>query len=743
MTEPPFPGLDRRTVLRGVGAVAAGSMLTHPVQASSETTIIDDELDLSTPGPHEVLVVFDARESMDRLTDLDLPKGKHEYSVLPITYTALSSDAIRTAAGWDDVRRIRKAVELAYHNDDSRDAMGVDVVQQELGYDGSSVDAVVIDSGFSGPHPDFEGRLESNWQWVDNPLGTRDPDWLNLGAEGDTDDLGHGTHCAGIVAGDGSASDGRYKGMAPGARLSVYSVNQAVYLPYVVGAWDHVLSRADDPNDDFDPAVVSNSYGVARDVRYNPNDPVNIATWEAFVRGIVPVFSAGNSGPEADTLSRFAKAPHVLCVSATRDDKHVTGFSSRGRTPDENRETNYDRKKALWNLVRFHAAMTDWQYVVDVGTWEGTVGPAADNGTAGTDASTESEFHEWNSPPNADTLELALDVTPEGEQVRVSIREGSKDGTVIAQMGEEPVHQHRTLTTDIDGGTTYWVEVEPMISVAVEYTLDYESHETVPGEPVKQRPVGLYRSSVGTPGDMVMSTLGPTDPLDAYGADTEPYYGPMSGTSMSCPAAAGVCTLIIDAARKNGHDPSPIDVINTIEATARDVHKSYTPWNIGSGFVDALSAVKRAESGDFARFSETTLTDPDTPTALTVTGSRSDDGSAFTGGQTDQVDISVRSVSYVATVRDTIPAEWTVDADYGDVERVETAGDVKHVFLGSVAPTDGEVTRTYFAEAPDDTSDTGQYTFGPAEAESAKTDDDWIAFGGTETNTVVGEDSNA
>ncbi|WP_227375346.1 hypothetical protein [Haladaptatus halobius] len=299
--------------------------------------------------------------------------------------------------------------------------------------------------------------------------------------------------------------------------------------------------------------------------------------------------------------------------------------------------------------------MTYGQYVVDVGTWEGTVGPAADNGTTGTDVSTESGFHEWYAPPNADALELTLDVTPDGEQVRVSVHEGSRDGTVVAQMGEEPVHQHRTLTTDVDGGTTYWVEVEPMVSVAVDYTLEYESHEKIRGEPEKQRPVGLYRPAVGTPGDMVMSTLGSTDPLDAYGADTEAYYGPMSGTSMACPAA-GVCVLVLDAAHKNGYDPSPIEVINTVEATARDVHTVYTPWNVGAGFVDAEAAVMRAEAGDFAKFGETTLANPDTPTSLSVTGSRADDGSAFIGGQTNRVDLTIAADESVR-VRDRIPSE--------------------------------------------------------------------------------------
>jgi serine protease AprX len=727
--------LDRRTVLKAAGVAAGASAL--PVGAAGATTeseTVDDQFDLSGTESIEAIVVFDSRDAMSRLpTDLDLQVGLHEYEVLPMSYTALTPDQIRTVADWESVRRVEKAVELELYNDDSRAATGVEAVQNELGYDGSSVDAVVIDSGFSGPHPDFEGRLESNWQWVDNPLGTHDADWVNLGPDADTDDLGHGTHCAGIVGGDGADSDGQYRGMAPGARISVYSTNETQYLPYVVGAWDHVLARADDPDDDFDPDVISNSYGVARDARYNPNDPVNVASWEAFSRGIVPVFAAGNDGSGTGTLSRFAKAPHVLGVAATRDDKHVTDFSSRGRTPDEERETNYDRKKALRNLDKFHAAMTSGQYVVDVGEFEGTLGPTG----------TGSNFHEWEAPNNADTLELTLDITPDGEQISMAVREGSKDGRVIAKLGEEPVYQHYTLETDVEGGTTYWIELEPATNVYVEYHVDLESHEKL-GEPTRYRPVGLYRPGVGTPGNSVMSTVGPTDPLDALEPDEEAYYSPMTGTSMACPAAAGICALVVDAARKNGYDPDPAEVIATVEATAEDVHTAYTPWNVGAGFADAETAVRRAESGDFAKFNETELVDPDAPTSLAVSGSRSDDGDAFTGGQTNQVEVTVSDLSHSATVRDTVPAEWTVE-DAGDVERVELVetsdGEVKRVYLGSVAPTETPATRTYFAEAPSDATETGDYVFGSAEADSAKTDD-WVAFGGTDTNTVVAEDTD-
>jgi O-antigen/teichoic acid export membrane protein len=75
----------------------------------------------------------------------------------------------------------------------------------------------------------------------------------------------------------------------------------------------------------------------------------------------------------------------------------------------------------------------------------------------------------------------------------------------------------------------------------------------------------------------------------------------------------GVCALVVDAARKNGHEWTPIDVINAVEATAEEVHETYTPWNVGAGFVNAAAAVRRAERGEFADFDEVDLADTSNP----------------------------------------------------------------------------------------------------------------------------------
>ena len=73
------------------------------------------------------------------------------------------------------------------------------------GFTGKGITAAILDSGIY-PHPDLKERI------VDFR------DFLN-GRTGCYDDYGHGTHVAGILAGNGKLSRGRYRGIAPECRL--------------------------------------------------------------------------------------------------------------------------------------------------------------------------------------------------------------------------------------------------------------------------------------------------------------------------------------------------------------------------------------------------------------------------------------------------------------------------------------------------------------------------------------------
>jgi len=75
--------------------------------------------------------------------------------------------------------------------------------------------------------------------------------------------------------------------------------------------------------------VISNSWGTSGP--FDPTDPVNVATYEAYKKGIVSVFAAGNDGPGEDTHNPYAQAPWVISVAAGEKNGRLTDFSSRGK----------------------------------------------------------------------------------------------------------------------------------------------------------------------------------------------------------------------------------------------------------------------------------------------------------------------------------------------------------------------------------------------------------------------------
>lgn len=108
---------------------------------------------------------------------------------------------------------------------------------------------------------------------------------------------------------------------------------------------------------------------------------------------------------------------------------------------------------------------------------------------------------------------------------------------------------------------------------------------------------------------------------------------------------------------------------------------------------------------------------PAPPPELTVSGSRQDDGDLFTGGETNEIDLTVAANKDV-DVRDVMPAEWTVrSGDSPDVARTETVGDRTYVYFDETAPAETTTGYTYVVEAPTDTTLTGTYTFGPVQVQ--------------------------
>ncbi|WP_331235073.1 S8 family serine peptidase [Natronorarus salvus] len=134
------------------------------------------------------------------------------------------------------------------------------------------------------------------------------------------------------------------------------------------------------------------------------------------------------------------------------------------------------------------------------------------------------------------------------------------------------------------------------------------------------------------------------------------------------------------------------------------------------------------------------------PEGLVVEGTREDDGSVYTGGQTTRTELDVE-VRYPdgqeVVVRDTVPPDWEVDEEHGDVEATTPAlGGGTHVYFGLDDPQSAYEGLTHFAQAPDEEEETGPYEFGPiavsAETgEGTLTDREWTSISGTERFVIA------
>lgn len=123
--------------------------------------------------------------------------------------------------------------------------------------------------------------------------------------------VGHGTHVAGIVGGRGTASNGYYTGVAPGANLIGIGTGDILFVFFALAGFDYIL----DHQQQYNIKVVNNSWGTTGP--FDPKDPVNEATKKLSSRGITVVFAAGNEGPGQNTLNPYSVAPWVISVAAT------------------------------------------------------------------------------------------------------------------------------------------------------------------------------------------------------------------------------------------------------------------------------------------------------------------------------------------------------------------------------------------------------------------------------------------
>ena len=154
------------------------------------------------------------------------------------------------------------------------------------------------------------------------------------------DDSGHGTHVSGIIAGNGAASSGKYRGIAPQAALigvKVLDGSGNGRIENVLKGLEWILEN----KDIYNIRVVNISFGTTQDNDEDEEQALIDMVEVLWDSGIVVVAAAGNSGPEKSSITAPGISRKIITVGAYDDTKftdargrRVKYYSGRGPTKD-------------------------------------------------------------------------------------------------------------------------------------------------------------------------------------------------------------------------------------------------------------------------------------------------------------------------------------------------------------------------------------------------------------------------
>ena len=345
-----------------ISAIAAGLLASGVALADAH---LDPQLvqKLATTLPaSELQIVVSYKQSgpvtagqLAAMKSLGVTKGI-TMRTLPIAGALATPAEVRALARRTDIASIYWNAPLRYSNAEARKLSGAARTVENPGdygraipFSGAGVTVVVNDSGIDATHMDLQygNHVVQNTQGATNlaawdsmlPItyveGVPNTDWGS----------GHGTHVAGTIGGTGARSNGLYRGVAPGADLVGYGSGAVLLILDAVGGLDYAATNQFSYNNPI--RVTSNSWGSSG--KFDPLNPVNIATYELYKRGILSVFAAGNDGAGEDTHNPYAQSPWVISVGASEKDAVLTSFSSRGKRGETGTFTMPDGKS--WTYI--------------------------------------------------------------------------------------------------------------------------------------------------------------------------------------------------------------------------------------------------------------------------------------------------------------------------------------------------------------------------------------------------------
>ena len=318
----------------------------------------------------EIIVQFDSGSNGEIEENILIENGFnpiYKTTVIPSIFAFGPASKISTLANVDEIKWVEWNSPMKYYMDQTIHTIkAIDAWDRQLidlyGYPtstkikGDGVTVVVVDSGIDASHPD----LDYNPQSPNNPIkpqpddkviynaklnqgsGSNTPEFLWIPASDTDTSSGHGTHCAGTVAGNGDASAKNKLGIAPNSWLIGLSMGELAFTIDEYSALEYVyqLSKPGSATQQaWNIKVVTNSWGPGFPFdSIDANDlTVQIIEKISIENNVAVIFANGNDGGEGDEdqSNIFAKVPAAIGVAAAnRNGIGMSDFSSRGDMSD-------------------------------------------------------------------------------------------------------------------------------------------------------------------------------------------------------------------------------------------------------------------------------------------------------------------------------------------------------------------------------------------------------------------------
>ena len=297
---------------------------------------LNDAVEDQANGESAVIIEFHDDRDAVNLVKANGGKAGRRLGILKARVARMPNKKLKAFANDSRVKRIHLDRPTKSFAGRAAVTVGARAVQELMGYTGAGIGVGIIDSGVTEWHDDLtvaNGQGQRVAHFADFVNGYTQP----------YDDFGHGTHVAGIVAGNGRDMNGARTGIAPGAHIiSLKALDGEGHgtISMIIAALDYAVANKDALN----IRVLNLSLGAQVTESYH-TDPLTLAAKRAVDAGIVVVASAGNRGkgangqPQYGTIGSPGNAPWVITVGASshngtvlRQDDTIAGFSSRGPT---------------------------------------------------------------------------------------------------------------------------------------------------------------------------------------------------------------------------------------------------------------------------------------------------------------------------------------------------------------------------------------------------------------------------